>query len=146
MIARLKEMTGLDPITIDQTGCRLLEGDWTSGATVDFEPGGAAAVEGHPPGTFDLQIRYVSETYEPASRASWLGRLGRKPIDAPQALRSTQEAAVIIEARPAGEPADAAPFDRLYLGPGESLPLMLAPDDYAIATVGGADTVEITVE
>lgn len=143
MVVQLKEMAGIDPLTVDQIGCRLPDPQDGSGAVIAFLPDGAGAVQGHPPGSFDMQIRYGSDSYEPTGRANWLSILGRKPVAVPEQLRLAGEATV-IEARRASDPEDATPFDRLYLAAGETLPLMLAPGAYRVsASDGEAVTVSV---
>jgi hypothetical protein len=146
MVVLLKELSGIDPLTIDQTGCGLSASVVDSGVAVAFQSNGLAAVQGFPQGTFDLQVRHVSASYQRLGRADWLLRLDRKPVAIPDSLRQPQQL-VIVEAHLDSEPAAASPIDRIYLGADEALPLLLPSGEFRItAQPNDGESVLIVVE
>ncbi len=125
MAERLKTATGKDPLTISQDGCsasgksselarsrRTADGALTEIHTVDF-------TVGHPP----MVLR--------DGRPEWRQLAGDRPIAVPGAFLESREE-VIVEARPQGTPLAEVPVDRLFLRPGEHLPLLLPPGRYRI--------------
>lgn len=132
MAARLKEKTGIDPLTLDLTQCA---------------PGGSEAVitdrlsRGGEPGSIvaDLVVRLPEVTFT-QGRPDYRRADGARDVAVPEALRSFA-GHVIIEARRVGESDDIVPVDRLLLRPGESLPLILPPGDYAVAAFDGEGVV-----
>lgn len=136
--ARLKEKTGIDPLTISQTHCSAV------GATSILSDGGGLVSN---PLVVDLWVAHPPITLD-RGRPAWRLEAGDVPTDVPDALR-VPEQAVLIEARAVDEPADSVPSDRLYLRPGEPLPLLLPPGTYRLVayTTDGpvAEPVLITV-
>ncbi len=128
MAMRLKALTGIDPLTIDQTGCRTPDTSGVPGP-IGFDAAGNAVISALPEGRVDLQVR--QPVPDGAGRPSWLRALGRKAVAIPKGLRKDMEP-IVIEARLVGEPGDATPLDRLYLAQGETLPLMLRPGAYVV--------------
>jgi hypothetical protein len=112
MAARLKQKTGFDPLTIDQVHCAA------SGDSVEL----AAPTAQMPAGAFDVAVAYPPERFF-RGRAQWRIDAGAIAIELPATLVADHR--TIVEARYENEPPDAIPLDRLLLGPGESLPLLL---------------------
>ncbi|MEM9531800.1 MAG: hypothetical protein AAGA23_12870 [Pseudomonadota bacterium] len=120
MASRLKDKTGTDPLTVDQTACSLPE----SGPALARSP------KRHVPGQFDLVVGHRGLKFE-EGRPVWRRQVGGRAVRVPPALLSASER-VLIEARYASEPPEEVPADRLLLRPGEQLPLILLPAEYRI--------------
>ena len=121
MAARLRRLTGIDPLTFGQIICR----------------GGADEVRLLPmpsDGTapFDFAIDHPLDGFRFGRASSRLDGMHVVPI--PQPLRPTTEA-LVIEAFRAGEPFDAVPQDRVYVEPGEDVRLALPPGRYTVRAV-----------
>jgi hypothetical protein len=67
-------------------------------------------------------------------RPRWRREAGDIPTDIPPSLRPTDEP-LVIEAFAWGEPFDAVPVDRVFVEPGEDLPLLLPPGRYRVRAV-----------
>jgi hypothetical protein len=122
MALRLKQKTGIDPLTISQTS---------------FGPFGDRAVlcgtgaEGEPlDASFDMRVMQPATSFE-QGRPTWRMALGQRLIGVPAALKKPLER-IIVEARRASEPDDAVPMDCIMMDPGEDLPLLLPPGSYAV--------------
>jgi hypothetical protein len=113
MAARLKQMTSVDPLTIDQTFCA------SSSAAIEL----TAPPPQMPSGAFDVAIAYPETTFF-RGRPQWRIDAGAIAIELPATLVAN-ERRTIIEARYENEPPDAIPLDRLMLWPGDTLPLLL---------------------
>lgn len=123
MALRLKEKTGVDPLTISQTTCR--GGDRTD--RFSALPADLAA------GTFDLVIDHPDARFV-RGRPAWRLGIGDRPVSIPRALWPTSGWRV-IEARPEGEPSDSVPMDRVAIRPGEDIALMLPPGRYRLRII-----------
>ena len=122
MAARLKDKTGIDPLTISQTTCH----------------GGSDAVRlstlpAIPAGIFDLIIDHPTEGFT-GGRPNWRKTAGDRIVAIPRVLRPTRGWRV-IEARPLGEPASSVPLDRVAIRPGEDIALMLPPGRYHLRII-----------
>ena len=117
---QLKEITGIDPLTIDQT---QRVGDRT-GVCVSNSDGSAL------PTDRDIYIAHPPLAFE-RERPTWRLARGQRFADIPRALKNADER-MIYEARYANEPDDAVPADRLLVDPGENIPLLLAPGRYRV--------------
>ena len=115
MAARLKQKTGIDPLTIDQTFCA----SQTGGTQV------TAPTREMPPGAFDVAVAHPELAFF-RGRPQWRIDSGAIAIELPETL-VTAEQRTIVEARYEDEPPDTIPLDRLLLRPGERLPLLLPP-------------------
>jgi hypothetical protein len=120
MASRLKEKTGVDPLTIDQTDCEVAGDD-----PVLTNPG-----RRHQPGQFDIVVGHPPLAFD-RGRPAWRLRGGFNFVEVPEDLRSESER-VIIEARYGNEPKNSIPVDRLLLWPGEDLPLVLPGGNYKV--------------
>ncbi|MBL8535979.1 MAG: hypothetical protein JNM59_01095 [Hyphomonadaceae bacterium] len=136
MAQRLKEASGIDPLTIDQT--RYTSG---SDAFVLCDPAQTNT-------RVDYRIGAPLLIFD-NGRPAWRQRQGQRPVSVPSVLLAS-EFATIVEARLAGEPDAAVPADRLLLHPGETLPLLLSPGHYRIEswtqTHGWSTPVELNVD
>lgn len=123
MASRLKEKTGIDPLTISQTTCR-------GGAeSVRF----SALPASDPVGKFDLVIDHPHARFE-RHRPAWRRLAGDRPISIPQHLYPSAGWRV-IEARPIGEPSTSVPMDRVAIRAGEDVALMLPPGRYGLRVI-----------
>jgi hypothetical protein len=123
MGARFKAMTGIDPLTITQTACRSASG----AAFLAVPPANFR------PGQFDMVVSHPVEAFVD-HRPRWRREAGDIPTDIPPSLRPTDEP-LVIEAFAWGEPFDAVPVDRVFVEPGEDLPLLLPPGRYRVRAV-----------
>lgn len=123
MAARLKQKTGIDPLTISQTTCR----------------GGGAATRlavlpvGQPAGSFDLVVDHPTARFV-QGRPEWRQAAGDRIVAIPRALRPVHGWRV-IEARPVGEPDLSVPMDRVAIRPGEDIALLLPPGRYVLRAI-----------
>ncbi|MEM9055510.1 MAG: hypothetical protein AAGB16_09310 [Pseudomonadota bacterium] len=124
MARRLKEKTGIDPVTIQQTFCA------SSGST----PVLARATERPNPmadgSMTDYNLGHPRLSFT-NGRPDWRRQRGDQDVPVPAELLSAPRP-IIIEARRPDEPDLAVPEDRILLMPGESLPLLLPPGEYAV--------------
>ncbi len=126
MARRLKELTGLDPLTIAQDACRSATGDATLTRSLLKDDGSTAPIAetdfalGHPPLAFT------------ANRPDWRRLSGGVDTPVPQAFLG-RDAPVVVEARLETEPDVSVPSDRLLVLPDdEGIPLILPPGRYRI--------------
>jgi hypothetical protein len=125
MAARLKEKTGIDPLTIDLTACAA--GGSEPLLTANLEDRLVMEWSG-----MDVAVQFPELTFT-ASRPDYRRSLGTQDIAVPDSLRPAEEL-VIIEARRAGDGDEVVPIDRLLLQPGEdAIPIILPPGDYVVA-------------
>lgn len=136
MATRLKRLTGIDPLTIDQTTLTDLAPRARAAYTV------AAARIGNRPGIFfdgnnplilgtyagavDLQIVHPSRAYR-YGRPVWLTELAGKPLAIPKDLVPTSGHR-LIQVFPANAPQDAVPLDQVLVQSGAPLPMLFVPD------------------
>ena len=123
MAARLKALTGLDPLTVSQTVC-------ASDGGVPFL---AELPSNQPPGLVDLVLSQPVARFD-RSRPAWRRQAGDLAIELPAELRE-RSGPLIIEAFRADEPFEAIPMDRLYIEPEEDIPLLLPPGRYKIRAI-----------
>ncbi|MDX2235608.1 MAG: hypothetical protein NW200_14010 [Hyphomonadaceae bacterium] len=118
MARRLKDILGVDPLTIDQTTFTAARpGVCVTDAAGGVLPRGRDLHIAHPPLTFDRQ------------RPTWRDDTGARAVEIPRRLQRANER-IIVEARAFSDPPDAVPADRVLVDPGESIPLLLAPGRY----------------
>lgn len=137
MAGRLKQKTGLDPLTIDQTGLgaenplqssRLLRGivqrQGISRPVILFS-GGKPLPVGRYRDAIDLQVIHPV-THVIHGRPDWLLTMGRHPVrPAPNLVPKTGKA--LVQAFLSSEGSDAVPVDQAVLEPGDTRWFML-PD------------------
>ncbi|MCK0129613.1 hypothetical protein [Erythrobacter sp. F6033] len=122
MAARLKRMTGIDPLTISQTHCR------GSGDAVQLSKA-PATIEGW----FDYIVDHPVPSFRDG-KPEWRFGDGRVEISSPDELAPTN-GPFVIEAFHAGDPFNAVPADRIWVDPGESVKLALRPGRYTVRAV-----------
>ena len=142
MAARLKAATGIDPLTISLTEC-VADGD----APV-LASGGLPSCGGWPRPVYTDYVVGLPRVTITDGRPDYRRRMGDIDTPVPEALLPSDHS-VLIEARRAGDGDDVAPMDRLYLQPGEALPLLLPEGTYEVRSfdkngfVAGPANVEV---
>ncbi|HEX6883539.1 MAG TPA: hypothetical protein VF530_09170 [Planctomycetota bacterium] len=148
MAARLAKLTGLDPLTIDQTVAlprsepvhedphwrRAEERGLLDGPKLLRRPDGAWVVVGSYAGKVDLQV-FHPRTRPVHGRPDWLAR-GRRAVAVPSALAQELpgDERVLLQAFHAGESPRAIPADQFVLEPGtEPAHFLLVPGEYRLA-------------
>ena len=121
MAARLRRLTGIDPLTIGQTICR------GGGKDIRLLP---MPDDGSAP--FDFAIDHPLESMR-YGRAAWRFE-DAYAVQIPSSLMPVDEP-LVIEAFRAGEPFDAVPEDRVYVEPGEDVRLALGKGRYTVRAV-----------
>lgn len=135
MASRLKRITGIDPLTIDQTVI-----DETSARRRAYRDlvaprlgrrpgilflGRSPMVEGQYAGAVDLQV-----VHPPArlvrGRPDWMRRIGRRPVDIPRRLLPAGGRR-LVQAFAAEEPADAIALDQIVVEAGRPAPPLMVP-------------------
>lgn len=128
--ARLREKTGLNPLTISQTACRIPDSEegvsLAQSALVDASETAHARV----PGAVDLFLGRPSLTLTDG-RPDWRYAIGDQAVAVPVQMLPVDER-VIIEARAPGESLEFIPTERLMLYPGETLPLLLPVGEWVL--------------
>ncbi len=117
--ARLKEKTGIDPLSVTQTLCQSeAEADIITDSEQTKD--GSTALEG-----FDLAIGKAPIEFE-FGRPIWRQHIGDIPTTIPAGF-SAEGDPLLIEARSSDEPDAAVPFDRVMIFPDEPAPLLMLP-------------------
>ncbi|RDE06977.1 hypothetical protein [Sphingomonas aracearum] len=136
MAERLKRLSGIDPLTVDQVRLaglrpRLRVVQMAASARVGSRP--AIFMKGDTPlilgdgdaGAVDLQVVHPLRSYR-HGRPSWLATFGGRPVAiAPALLPTTGKR--LIQAFDAAEPADAVPLDQVLVEAGKPAPMLLLP-------------------
>lgn len=137
MAARLKRMTGIDPLTIDQTtlsptafgtGIRALYAALKPrlhGGSVVPVLDGKPLIVGPFANAVDLQVAHAPERLV-NGRPDWLLAMGRTPKAVPSNLRPRTGKA-LVQAFVDGEADDAIPVDQLVVAAGRTPPPLLVP-------------------
>lgn len=140
MAARLKALTGIDPLTIDQTTIRLPDppaaaedplvralaprlGDRSVVAMAGSTPLVLGEYEDH----VDLQVIHPP-AHVVDGRPDWLAAMGREPVAIPDRLLPTTGKR-LVQVFAADEPDDAIPLDQFVVTAGEAAPPLLVPPD-----------------
>lgn len=135
MAARLKRLTGIDPLTIDQTivtdrsfetrnSYNLAAAKVGSRDGVLFENGHPLVV-GRYSGKVDLQIVHPQRAYR-YGRPTWLADLGGAPLPVPSRyLPAVGHRLIQVFAKSA--PSDAVPLDQLVISAGSRSSMLLSP-------------------
>lgn len=145
MATRLKAMTGIDPLTIDQTtlnpygsGSRLLYAavaDRLGKRPAVLTNAGVPIVVGQYHDLVDLQVAHPATT-RIGGRPDWLTTMGRTPTPIPRDLLPVTGNR-LIQAFIAREAADAVPVDQILVTAGQTPPMLMlmlpkAPVRYAV--------------
>jgi hypothetical protein len=135
MASRLRRMTGIDPLTIDQATIDDLSPgtrgayDMASARIGDrsaiFFAGQRPLVLGPYASAVDLQVVHPPRSYR-FGRPAWLATLGGKPIAIPKELLPIKGHR-LIQVFPAGAPADAVPLDQVLVEAGGAVPMLMTP-------------------
>lgn len=135
LATRLKRMTGIDPLTIDQTTFNAYgAGDVAlydriadrAGKTPSvLMTGGKPLVVGHYAGLVDLQVVHPRTT-RIAGRPDWLAAMGRTPTPIPVGLLPTQGTR-LVQAFIASEGEDTIPIDQTLVTAGKTPPALMLP-------------------
>jgi hypothetical protein len=135
MAARLKRMTGIDPLTVDQATLT----DVSTRSAYDL----AAARIGDRPAIFftgrkpmvlglyakavDLQVVHPRRSYR-LGRPTWLAALGGQPVPIPKDLIPATGRR-LIQVFAANAPADAVPLDQALVEGGAVMPMLMVPSE-----------------
>ncbi len=135
MAARLKRMTGIDPLTIDQATLT----DVSARSAYDL----ATTRIGNRPVVFfdhrkplvlglyaravDLQVVHPRRSYR-FGRPAWLAALGGQPVPIPKDL-VPPTGRRLIQVFAANAPADAVPLDQVLVQSGAVMPMLMAPSE-----------------
>lgn len=135
LATRIKAMTGIDPLTIDQTvlngygsgdthAYRVVE-DRVGAGPVTFFDGDRPLVVGGFAGLVDLQVAHPPER-PVGGRPAWLAAMGRTatPIPASYLPRSGTR---LVQAFVAAEAKDAIPVDQVLVTAGQPAPVLMLP-------------------
>lgn len=146
MAARLKTATGIDPLTVDLTGCAYPAadpGDWRG--RLYLAEDGRPAVYGQFSGVVDAQVRLPVPVADHPEAAGFFRRSLGDPVPVPASLR-LDDAPVLVQAYRANQQEGEVAYDRVLLRPEEQLPLYLPSGSYRLVShhgtgelVGSAD-------
>lgn len=135
MGARLKRMSGVDPLTIDQTNVTDLSSsarDAYAIAAARIGRNSTAFFEGANPlilgtlaGSVDLQVIHPRRAYV-SGRPEWLAALGGKRMLVPQRLMPAKGRR-LIQVFAANAPSDAVPLDQVLVNAGSPRPALFVP-------------------
>lgn len=140
MASRLKRLTGIDPLTVDQTvfdeanPLDVAHRNLIS-KRIGRRPGvlyleGRPLIEGRAAGAHDLQVVHPPLRLR-RGRPDWMWRIGRRPVAVPSRLLPRQGRR-LIQAFVAGEPGDAIPLDQIVVEAGRAAPPLMVPRDTRI--------------
>jgi len=134
LAARLKQATGIDPLTIDQISHLRPPADGHARPAVAVDPRGRPFVGGPYQGYVDLQV-YHPPTTSRRGRPSWLlGDERRRVVDIPDEIEGGSTR-VLVQAYYAHEVDDAVPADQVLLVPNRPRPVLsLRPGSYRIVS------------
>jgi len=135
MATRLKRMTGIDPLTIDQASVTDLSTNSREAyAVAASRIGGSPAVffEGTNPlvlgryaGSVDLQVIHPRRSYR-SGRPTWLVELGGERVPIPQRLMPVKGRR-LIQVFAANAPDDAVPLDQVLVNGPIPVPVLIVP-------------------
>jgi len=154
MAERLKRVTGIDPLTIDQAGLSpvpmnrpdadlyAIAAPKAQGQSMVLMRHGKPLVVGLLAGSVDLQVVHPP-TVQAGGRPDWLAIMHRKPVPVPQDLLPASGTR-LVQAFLAGEEDDAIPVDQVLVSAGaSSAPMLMLPSQpvrYAVQDfAGGAE-------
>lgn len=131
MAARLVKLTGINPLTVDQT---TLQSDCEicgrlshrSGEPVVFFSKSKSIVVGQFEGAVDLQV-FEPEQRPVDGRPAWLLRMGRTPVPVPRSLLPMRGRR-LVQAFVASESQDSIPMDQFVIATGQQPAKFMLPD------------------
>lgn len=138
MAARLKEKSGIDPLTIDLTMCGKTDGRAFLSADA-FRKNGDRV-----PNFTDYLIAFGPQEFV-RGRPSYRLAAGDAFVGVPASLR-LEGAPVMIEARPLGAGLEQQPVERLVLDAGEELPLLLPEGAWSLTAFDASGEMTATAE
>ena len=135
--ARLKRMTGVDPLTIDQTSIvdyssAVREAYDVAASRISRSPavffeGASPLVAGQYAGSVDLQVVHPRRSYS-SGRPAWLVELGGKQMPVPRHLLP-EKGRRLIQAFAANAPSDAVPLDQVLVNAASLNAVLIVPDE-----------------
>jgi hypothetical protein len=137
MAARLRKLTGIDPLTIEQTALaedsqsRSGREAWALAAP-KLRRTSVLRLDGQPfafglyADAIDLQVLHPPTRLR-GGRPDWLAAMGRSPRAVPAAL-IPKRGRRLVQAFLAGEPADAVPVDQVLVEAGKAVPVLMLPE------------------
>ena len=132
MAARFREQSGIDPLTIDLTGCDYpVSSGSGEGGRVRLGEDNKVRVDGQLRGAVDAQFVLPAPSPEHKDLAGFYRSTLGRPVDVPKRLQP-RGATVLVEARAVGAPPGDVALDRVLLRPDERLPLYLPPGAYQL--------------
>jgi hypothetical protein len=135
MAARLKRMTGIDPLTIDQATLTDVSAR-SAYDLADARIGDRSAifftkrkplVLGLYAKAVDLQVVHPRRAYR-FGRPAWLAALGGRPVPIPEGL-APATGRRLVQVFAANAPADAVPLDQVLVEDGAVMPMLMAPPE-----------------
>jgi hypothetical protein len=137
MAARLRKLTAIDPVTIEQTGVAedsRSRGGREAWALVapKLRRSSVLRVDGHPfvsglyANAVDLQVLHPPTRLR-GGRPTWLEAMGRRPRAIPPAL-ARNHGRRLVQAFLAGEPDDSVPVDQVLVEAGRPVPMLMLPE------------------
>lgn len=135
MAARLKRMTGIDPLTIDQATLTDVSArsayDLAAARTGDrpaiFFAGRKPLILGLYAEAVDLQVVHPRRAYR-FGRPTWLAALGGVPVPIPKDLLPATGRR-LVQAFAANAPPDAVPLDQVLVDGRGALPVLMTPPE-----------------
>jgi len=140
MAERLKRITGIDPLTIDQAGLSPIpmnrpDADLYAVArsksrdrSVVLMRHGEPLTVGLLAGSVDLQVVHPNPNMRKVGgRPAWLLDMGRKPTPIPQAMLPKPGTTRLVQAFVAREVEDAIPIDQVLVTAGDPVPMLMLP-------------------
>jgi len=136
MAARLRKLTGIDPLTIEQTALaedsssRAGREAWALAAP-KLRRTSVLRLDGHPfafglyANAIDLQVLHPPTELR-GGRPSWLEAMGRRPRAIPPAL-IPKRGRRLVQAFVADEPDDSVPVDQVIVEAGKPVPKLMLP-------------------
>lgn len=136
MALRLARLTGIDPLTIDQTQVTEFAGGPLQSLYRRLEPrvgtrpriflkGGSAVVTGQYDGAVDLQVLHP-RVRTVGGRPDWLRNTGRRSVKVPSKFLP-KRGRVLVQAFNSTDAADAVPVDQALVTAGKPAPLIYVP-------------------
>jgi len=137
MAQRLKQMTGIDPLTIDQAGLSsipmnrpdadlyAIAASKARGRSVVLVRHGTPLTVGLLAGSVDVQVVHP-RTSTDAGRPDWLTGMHRRPMPVPNSLLP-KSGTRLIQAFVKGEANDAIPVDQVLVIAGHATPKLMLP-------------------
>jgi hypothetical protein len=138
MAARLKRMTGVDPLTIDQAsldetstsgsarGAHRIASDGLGPRSAILFEKGSPLVYGQYSGVVDLQVVHRQTTCI-SGRPDWLSGLGRRPKAIPRSLLPLSGRR-LVQAFAKDAPSNSVPLDQVIVEAARPAPVLMLPD------------------